>query len=718
VKVQPAAGSNLAIGSGPAQAAAGANNADPAMSAPVAPRLQLMKLSVRLLILVLGAALPVLALQVHGLLVDREQRKAAIAAQALELAHLAAAQQNQFIEGARYLLGAAAKLPEVQNRDVDRCNARMAEFMELFPTIAGIGAVGPDGVQFCSALKVPPEQAVSVADRSYFQAALHEKRLAISGYIVGRLTGKPRLAIAYPALDDAGQVRAVVALGFDLGRLSDSLLSAPLPAGATMSLIDDRGTLLARTPPAAELIGREIREAPIVEPMLARREGTQEAVGLDGVERMYGFAPLLASADLFAVVGLPWATQLAEADRLFWREAGLTMLAFLLASVAALLCAEIWIRRPLVALEGAVERMERGDLDARARVEPGSSPELRRLAGSFNDMAGSLQARQIAVQASEARLRAIVETAADGIITINQRGIIEFVNPEAEHLFGYSRDELIGQNVSLLMPSPHREQHDRYLARYLRTGEARIIGIGREVTGRRKDGTEIPLFLSIGQFSLGGERLFTGILRDVTERKRADERQLLMTAEIDHRAKNLLASIQAMVLLTKARAGSVPDYADTLVGRLHAMARAHELLARERWQGAHLHELIRNEFEAYLGKDGAALTITGEDRLLGARAAQTLSLVLHELTTNAAKYGALSMPGGRVTICSSIERTAAGEALILTWTESGGPVIAPPDHRGFGSVVIERGIAHDLGGSTSLEFDPAGLRCQIRFPLD
>jgi PAS domain S-box-containing protein len=674
-----------------------------------------MKLSVRLLILVLCAALPVLALQVHGLLVDREQRKTAIAAQALELAHLAAAQQNQFIEGARYLLGAAAKLPEVQNRDVDRCNARMAEFMEMFPTIAGIGAVRPDGVQFCSALKAPPEQAVSVAERSYFQAALHEKRLAISGYIIGRLTGKPRLAIAYPALDDAGQVRAVVVLGFDLARLSDSLLSTPLPAGATMSLIDERGILLASTPPAAEWIGRR---APYVEAMHARREGAVEAAGIDGVNRLYGFAPLLASADLFAVVGLPWASQLAQADRLFWREAGLTTIAFVLASVAALLCAEIWIRRPLVALEGAVGRMERGDLDARARVEPGSSPELRRLAGSFNDMAGSLQARQTAVQASEARLRAIVETAADGIITINQRGIIEFVNPEAEHLFGYSRDELIGHNVSLLMPSPDREQHDRYLARYLRTGEARIIGIGRELTGRRKDGSEVPLFLSIGQFSLGGERLFTGILRDITERKRADERQLLMTAEIDHRAKNLLASIQAMVVLTKARAGSVSDYADTLIGRLHAMARAHELLAREKWQGARLHELIRNEFEAYLGKDGAALTISGEDRLLRSRAGQTLSLVLHELTTNAAKYGALSAPGGRVTICSSIERTAAGEALLLTWTESGGPVIAPPDHRGFGSVVIERGIAHDLGGSTSLEFDPAGLRCEIRFPLE
>jgi PAS domain S-box-containing protein len=677
-----------------------------------------MKLSVRLLILVLFAALPVLALQVHGLVVDREQRKAAIASQALELAHLAAAQQNQFIEGARYLLGAAAKLPEVQNHDVTRCDERMAEFMQLFPTIAGIGAVGPDGVQFCSGVKPPPGPPISLADRGYFQTALREKRLAISGYILGRVSGKPSLSFAYPAIDDAGRVRAVVVLGFDLARLSGSLLTTPLPAGATMSLIDERGVLLARTPPAPDWIGRKAREAPFTEAMLARREGTLEAVGIDGVERLHGFAPLLASADLFAVVGLPWAPQLAQADREFWREAGLTSLAFVLAAVAALWCGEIWIRRPLVALEGAVGRMQGGDLTARARVEPGSSPELRRLASSFNDMAGSLQARQLAVQASEARLRAIVETAADGIVTIDQHGIVKFVNPEAERLFGYPRDELIGRNVSLLMPAPDRERHDGYLARYLRTGEARIIGVGREVTGLRKDGSKVPLFLSIGEFTLGGERLFTGILRDITERKRTDERQLLLMAEIDHRAKNLLASIQAMILLTRPHARSVSDYADTLIGRLHAMARAHELLAREKWQGARLHELIRNEFEGYVGSDGAVLKVTGDDPLLRSRAAQTLSLALHELATNAAKYGALSIPGGQVRICASVEREADGPALLLTWTECGGPPIEPPDHRGFGSIVIERGIAHDLGGSTSLEFDPAGVRCTIRFPLE
>ncbi len=676
-----------------------------------------MKLSVRLLILVLFAALPFLALQVHTLMADREQRKATIAGQALTFARLAAAQQDQFIEGARYLLGAAAKLPEVQNRDAAGCNARMVEFAALFPTIDGIGAVAPDGVQFCTSRQDATGRDVDIKDRPYFQAAAREKRLAVSGFIIGRLSGKPSLNFAYPALNDAGEVKAVVVLAFALGRLSNSLLTTPLPKGATMSLVDGSGILLARTPPAPELIGHQVREAAFTRTMLTQREGVLEATGIDGVDRMHGFAPLLASADLFAVVGLPWAAEVADAERMFWRAASLTTLAFVLAAVAAMLCGEIWIRRPVATLERVVGRMEGGDLAARAKLERGSSPELRRLATSFNGMAASLQARQAALQAGEARLRAIVETAADGIITIGERGVIELVNPEALRLFGYERAELIGQNVSVLMPSPDRERHDQYLAHYLRTGEARIIGIGREVTGRRKDGSEVPLFLSIGEFRLEGERRFTGILRDITERRRSQERQVLLMAEIDHRAKNLLASIQAMVLLTKRHARSVSDYADTLIGRLHAMARAHDLLAREKWQGARLHELITNEFAAYVGEDSAALAITGDDLMLSARAAQTLSLALHELTTNAAKYGALSVPGGRVTIHSSVEPAAEGPHLLITWTEFGGPAITPPESRGFGSVVIERGIAHDLGGTTSLEFDPAGVRCTIRFPL-
>jgi PAS domain S-box-containing protein len=427
---------------------------------------------------------------------------------------------------------------------------------------------------------------------------------------------------------------------------------------------------------------------------------------------MYGFAPLLASADLFAVVGMPWQEAYQQADRLFWRETLFTLLAFALAALVALFSADRWIRRPLSALQEAVGRMKQGDLSVRARTGRGSSPELRELAGDFNDMASALERRQAALEASEARFRAVVETAAGGIIAINARGIIESVNPEAERLFGYAREELIGQNVKILMPAHDAERHDEYLARYLRTGEARIIGIGREVTGRRKDGSTFSMFLSIGEFRLEGGRYFTGIVRDVTERKRAEDRQRQLTAEVDHRAKNLLATIQAMILLTKGDARSVGDFAKTIIGRLHALGRAHDLLARDKWTGASLRDIITNAIQA-LGADAARLSVVSEDAYLPPRAAQTLSLALHELTTNAAKHGALSVPQGSVEIRSTVN----GQELRLTWTETGGPEVKSPYLQGFGSVILERSIAHELGGNTEIHHQPSGVRCDIRIPL-
>jgi PAS domain S-box-containing protein len=120
---------------------------------------------------------------------------------------------------------------------------------------------------------------------------------------------------------------------------------------------------------------------------------------------------------------------------------------------------------------------------------------------------------------SEARLRAILETAIEGIITIDERGLVESMNPAAEKIFGYGALEVVGRNVSVLMPSPYREHHDGYLSNYLRTGQAKIIGIGREVVGQRKDGSTFPMDLSVGEVKLDGRRLFTGFVRDITERK-------------------------------------------------------------------------------------------------------------------------------------------------------------------------------------------------------
>lgn len=134
----------------------------------------------------------------------------------------------------------------------------------------------------------------------------------------------------------------------------------------------------------------------------------------------------------------------------------------------------------------------------------------------------------------EERLRAILETAVEGIITINERGVIESFNTASERIFGYKAREVVGQNVSVLMPSPHRESHDSYLANYRHTGHAKIIGIGREVEGRRKDGTIFPMELSVSEVKLADNRLFTGFVRDITERKRL-EREILEISDREQR---------------------------------------------------------------------------------------------------------------------------------------------------------------------------------------
>lgn len=128
-----------------------------------------------------------------------------------------------------------------------------------------------------------------------------------------------------------------------------------------------------------------------------------------------------------------------------------------------------------------------------------------------------------ALAVSEARLRAVLEAAVDAIVSTDERGLIQTVNPAAERLFGWPADELVGRNVSVLMPSPYREEHDGYIARYLATGQKKIIGIGREMVGQRRDGSTFPLDLSVAEARLGPERLFVGIIRDISERKRAEQ---------------------------------------------------------------------------------------------------------------------------------------------------------------------------------------------------
>jgi len=185
----------------------------------------------------------------------------------------------------------------------------------------------------------------------------------------------------------------------------------------------------------------------------------------------------------------------------------------------------------------------------------------QKFTGILHDLSARVQLEE-QLRASEARWRAVIESAVDGIIVIDARGRIEAFNPAAERLFGYREAEVVGSNVSVLMPSPYREEHDGYLAQYLSTGDPHVIGIGREVRARRRDGTEFPVHLSVGETALGGERKFTGILHDLSARVRLEEqlreqaalvRLGEMAAVIAHEVKNPLAGIRGAVQIIGSR---------------------------------------------------------------------------------------------------------------------------------------------------------------------
>jgi PAS domain S-box-containing protein len=321
-----------------------------------------------------------------------------------------------------------------------------------------------------------------------------------------------------------------------------------------------------------------------------------------------------------------------------------------------------------------------------------------------------------ALRHSEARLKTLIDGAAEGIIAIDERGTVESFNRAATRIFGFSDAEVVGHNVSMLMPEPDRSGHDGYIARYLETGEAKIIGIGRDVMGRRRDGSLFPLHLGISEVEQDGQRLFIGVVRDITERKQAEESQRRLINELNHRVKNTLATVQAMAEQTLRHSSDPAHFIESFRGRVQALARAHNLLAHATWGGVELGRLVREQLAIAAGAD-AQVACAGPDVELTPQAVVHLSLALHELGTNARKHGALSVPEGRLSVTWDVRHEGEGPVLVLNWEERGGRPAAAPVSAGFGLQLVSRGIKHTLRGEVRHSFAPEGVTCEIRMPL-
>ena len=317
------------------------------------------------------------------------------------------------------------------------------------------------------------------------------------------------------------------------------------------------------------------------------------------------------------------------------------------------------------------------------------------------------------------RLAAIVDSSDDAILAKDLNGTITAWNSGAERLFGYTAAEAIGQPVFMLIPPDRIDEEPTILAR-LRAGE-RIDHY--ETIRQRKDGSLIEISLTVSPIrGSDGEVIGASkIARDITERRRAEEQQQLLIREMDHRVKNLFTVASSVLTLSARSANTVPELIATVSSRLRALAQAHALTippvpdTAKKSGRTTLHALIRTILAPYDDTDGigSRAVITGPDISIGGGALTSFALLLHEFATNAAKYGALSTPEGRIDI-SCAEK---GERFVLSWIESGGP---PVHHQtggdGVGTLLTRGAVQGQLGGEITRDWKLEGL--SIRLDVD
>jgi PAS domain S-box-containing protein len=316
---------------------------------------------------------------------------------------------------------------------------------------------------------------------------------------------------------------------------------------------------------------------------------------------------------------------------------------------------------------------------------------------------------EAALRESEQRLRwlaSIVESSDDAIISKNLDGVITSWNRGAERIFGYTAEEAIGQPITIVIPQDRQDEERGILTR-IRRGE-RIDHF--ETIRQRKHGSLIVVSLTVSPVK-NAEGKIVGAsknARDITEQKRSQEQIATLAREAEHRSKNLLATVQATVNLSQA---DTPEgLKQAIEGRIQALANVHSLFVETRWIGAELSTVARQELAPYSARDKERVRIDGPQILLEPNAAQVIAVTLHELATNAAKYGSLSVPNGQISLTWLHE---ADGRLILRWSEMGGPIVVQmPTHRGFGSRIIERMISQ-LKGKTSFDWRREGLVCEI-----
>lgn len=318
-----------------------------------------------------------------------------------------------------------------------------------------------------------------------------------------------------------------------------------------------------------------------------------------------------------------------------------------------------------------------------------------------------------ALRASEQRLRALIQSAPVCIHELDTDRCVVSMNPAGLKMIGLSDErEIIGKAYLDCVSDGDR-------ARVAELLEAAFAGasVEFEFTATMQEPPRVfaSSFVPLKD-SDGTVVRIMGVSQDITDRRQAERRQALMVQELDHRVKNNLAAVISIAQQTADRSESIEEFESALTGRIRSMGIAHEMLAKARWEGVQLQEMLARVLDPYRRDTPDCIKLTGPDLMLPAAIATPICMAVHELAVNAAKYGSLTNSAGQVSVeWECVEGDPA--ELRLAWRETGGPTVSRPVRRGRGTMLIERMIAYQLQGEASLDFDPSGVRCSIAVPL-
>jgi PAS domain S-box-containing protein len=545
---------------------------------------------------------------------------------------------------------------------------------------------------------------VSTANEPDFARFTRDKATyVVSDLFTGTVAKRLIFSVSVP-VQIGRQIPYALVMSLEPERLVEVLRSQELPEGWLAAVSDSKNINMARTRHAERFLGKPIPEES-VRKYAGRSEGVITTTDFEGQKAIHAFHfskltkwRVAAWAPSSVVEG-----QLRQAWMLFlWSGAALLSLSLLLA---------FGIGRLMAAPIGALMRAA-SDLGRGKPVAPIASTlrEADELSVVLSDAAKELAARMRA----EAHLAAIVSSSPSAILSLSPDGLIRSWNEAATQLFGYAAEEAVGRPVSIIAPENARETFEKLYAR-VRAGAT----VHADVVRQHKDGSLIDVSVNVAPMYDDAGRLvgISSISRNIGERKARERHIEFLMRELAHRSKNLLAVVQAIAGQTARSSPNLQAFTRRFSERVAAMARSHDLLVARDWKGTPVKELVRAQLAPFADAGSARISVKGPDIELRSEAVQSLTLALHELATNAAKYGALSVPEGRVAIAWKVSGTSDRDRRFnMRWHESNGPPVSEPDRKGFGHLVISDMVGRSLLGKVALDFAADGLAWSLDAP--